>query len=77
VEIGSLTPTFSGKQLYIECKRGSKSENKYNSKDFLVKDGNSIDLAESFDINATLLQNPATKKYEPRKDIVFSLVEVN
>ncbi|PRP88345.1 hypothetical protein PROFUN_03259 [Planoprotostelium fungivorum] len=63
---------LSGKELYIECKRGKKPANHKNTRHFSVKD-KEYDINDNLSFACSLEKKD--KRYEPKKKIMFSLMD--
>eukprot|EP01117_Protostelium_nocturnum_P020416 TRINITY_DN916_c0_g1_i1.p1 TRINITY_DN916_c0_g1~~TRINITY_DN916_c0_g1_i1.p1 ORF type:complete len:1118 (+),score=422.97 TRINITY_DN916_c0_g1_i1:178-3531(+) len=74
ISLKEIPANCSGKEIFIQCKRGKKSANTKNTRHVTIKEKeHSIDDKLSFSVSFV----QKDKKYEPKKEIAFSLTELN
>mmetsp|Transcript_8537 Transcript_8537/g.11795 ORF Transcript_8537/g.11795 Transcript_8537/m.11795 type:complete len:1108 (-) Transcript_8537:45-3368(-) len=73
-QVKDCPATAFGNDVFVECKRGSKTENHKLTRKVQAKEA-TVNFDEKIPILCTFNQNAKNKKFEPKKDLTFVLKE--
>jgi len=73
-QLSNLPKDSIGNEVFVEAKRGSKAENHSSTKKVSSKDS-TVKWDEKLKFSCSLVLNPKTKKYEPKKSLTFDVKE--
>eukprot|EP01114_Cavostelium_apophysatum_P012934 TRINITY_DN3021_c0_g1_i6.p1 TRINITY_DN3021_c0_g1~~TRINITY_DN3021_c0_g1_i6.p1 ORF type:complete len:1113 (-),score=533.61 TRINITY_DN3021_c0_g1_i6:18-3356(-) len=73
--IKDLPKDCVGNDIFIECKRGSKSENHATTKKISAPKDCTVKWEEKLKFHVTLLQNAKTGKFDEKKELAFNIKE--
>jgi len=73
-QLSNLPKDSIGNEIFVEAKRGSKSENHSATKKVISKES-TVKWEEKLKFSCSLILNPKTKKYEPKKSLTFDVKE--